>query len=347
MVSVIIAGGSGSRLWPISTPDYPKHLLKIAHEKSLLRNTYERARSISDDVFVITDISHAHHVLEQIPELKKNRLLVEPGRRGTANCIVLALARISKIIDPNDAIAFLSADHHVRDSRGFAHSFKIAAETSEKNKKIILVGVEPDYPATGFGYIQKDGIFDEGNFVFNVDSFKEKPDLKTAQEYVKSGNYLWNCGYFVGTLDAFEVAMKNFSPGLYNRYDEFRKISNQNFDKYYLSLVPDTIDYALIEKVDNLLVVPANFDWLDLGSYTDIHKVVDTDDDDVYIKGKNVGVEAVENAYIHNDENKPVVVIGLDNVVVVNTADGLLVARKDQSQKVKEVLSNLKRSSNK
>jgi mannose-1-phosphate guanylyltransferase len=141
--------------------------------------------------------------------------------------------------------------------------------------------------------------------------------------------------------------MKNFSPELFKRYNEFRKISNQNFDKYYLSLAPDTIDYALIEKVDDLLVVPANFDWLDLGSYTDIHKVVDTDDDDVYIKGKNVGVEAVENAYIHNDENKPVVVIGLDNVVVVNTADGLLVARKDQSQKVKDVLSNLKSSSNK
>ena len=342
MICVIIAGGSGTRLWPLSKPDYPKHLLTIASDKSLLRNTYERAKKLTDKIYVVSDISHAHHISDHIPELDAEYLIVEPGRRGTANCIIAALVKLRKENNPNEIIAFLHADHYIRDTRGFIHSFEVAADVSKENNRLVLVGVEPDYPATGFGYIQKDGMFDDKQFVYEVDSFKEKPDYVTAQKYVQSGDYLWNCGYFVGSINTFENTVKKFSPRLFESMEKLKlEKTAAGFNRTYLKLESDSIDYALIERVDNLLVVPATFDWMDLGSYNDIHKAVETDKNDIHVHGNNIGLEGVTNAYIHNEEDKPVAVIGLDNVVVVNTPNGLLVARKDQSQKVKDVLAEL------
>jgi mannose-1-phosphate guanylyltransferase/mannose-6-phosphate isomerase len=337
MIVCIIAGGSGTRLWPLSTPDYPKHLLSVnGDERSLLQNTYDRAKIIADDVYVITEKSHAHHVVEQLPDLDEKCFVIEPGRRGTASCIVAALARVAERHDKTEPIAVLSADHFIRDVVGFEHSFRVAGQVSKKEGRIVLVGVEPDHPSTGFGYIQKDDIYDEGTFVYKVHSFKEKPDYQTARSYVKSGKYLWNCGYFVGSVDTFTDKMKHHSPEL---HDNFQKLlsakSLEEFNSLYLGFENDTIDYALIEKVDDLLVVPASFDWMDLGSFGDLHLAVGADEAGNYTGQKGyVELEDVENSYIENHEDKPVAVVGLDNVVVINTKDGLLVARKDLGQKV-------------
>src|SRR3990167_8066077 len=161
MITVIIAGGSGTRLWPLSTPDYPKHLLKInGDENSLLQNTYERAKRISSDTYVITEIGHAHHIKEQLPELGDENFVIEPARRGTASCIVAALVHIASRHGQDEPIAFLAADHFIRDNDGFAHSFKVAGDASVASGRVVLVGVEPDHPSTGFGYIQKDNLFD-------------------------------------------------------------------------------------------------------------------------------------------------------------------------------------------
>lgn len=338
MITVIIAGGSGTRLWPLSTPDYPKHLLKInGNARSLLQSTYDRAKRISSDVYVLTEASHAHHVREQLPELGDDNFVIEPARRGTASCIVAALKHASDRHDADEPIAVLSADHHIRDVEGFIHSFKIAGEASAKEGRIVLVGVEPDYPATGFGYIQKDEVFDEKSFVFNVDSFKEKPDHDTAQEYVKSGNYLWNCGYFVGSLNTFLEKMKSHAPALHENYEALKAAQDEDaYREVYLGFENDTIDYALIEKVDDLLVAPAAFDWMDLGSFGDIHKAVESDENGNHVHG-DVEINDVDNSFIQNYEDKPLAVIGLDNVAVINTKDGILVTRKDLAQKVGEV----------
>jgi len=336
MITVIIAGGSGTRLWPLSTPDYPKHLLKIdGDDKSLLQNTYERAKPISRKVCVITDASHAHHVREQLPELADDCFVIEPARRGTASCIIAALAHLTDKCEPDEAIAFLSADHYIRDRNGFEHSFKIAAAASEKAGRIVLVGVEPDYPATGFGYIQKDKLYDEKTFVFNVHSFKEKPAYEVAQEYLRSGNYLWNCGYFVGSLNTFKSSMQKHATVMLDNYNKL--VAAKSTDEYtqtYLGFENDTIDYALIEKVDDLLVVPASFDWMDLGSFNDMHKAVEKDEVGNHCRGNQVRVDGVENSFIQNHEDKPMAIIGLDNVVVINTPEGILVARRDLSQQV-------------
>lgn len=339
MITVIIAGGSGTRLWPLSTPDYPKHLLKINDDdKSLLQNTYERAKNISSAIYVVTDASHAHHIKEQLPELKEGAFIVEPGRRGTASCIVAALSHLTGKHDAEEPIAVLSADHYVRDVAGFEHSFKIASDASAKSGRIVLVGVEPDHPATGFGYIQKDGIYDEKSLIYNVHSFKEKPEFKVASEYVKSGNYLWNCGYFVASLDTFKQKMKAHAPEMLKKYQQLLACkTDEQYQKTYLAFESDTIDYALIEKTDDLLVVPASFDWMDLGSFGDIHKAAESDAKGNHVHGDKVEVEGVENSIIQNHEDKPVAVIGLDNVAVINTPHGLLVTRKDLAQKVGEV----------
>ncbi len=344
MISVIVAGGSGTRLWPLSTPDYPKHLLKInGQHKSLLQNTYERVKDISSVVYVITDKGHAHHIKEQLPELGDEKFIIEPARRGTANCILAGLQKIAKHHDQDESVAFLPADHYIRDVAGFAYTFARAESVSQKDGRIVLIGIEPNYAATGFGYIQKGDKYEKG-LVFNVHSFKEKPDFNTAQKYLKSGHYLWNSGSFVGSVNTFLNKIHHFSPVLNKNYELLTTAKNEKaYLAAYLSFETDTIDYALIERVNDLLVIPAAFDWMDLGSFPDLHKAVDINELGNHIHGDSVELEQVTNSFVQNYGDKPVAVIGLDSVVVVNSPTGILVARKDLAQKVGEVSKRFKK----
>ncbi len=341
MIVVIIAGGAGTRLWPLSTPNYPKHLLKIGEDKnSILQNTYERAKKLTDKIYIVSEQGHIGEVKDQIKELPDDHYIVEPARRGTANCILAALVKLSSIVESNEPIAFIHSDHFIRDNNGFTHSFKLASQTSLDNGKIVLVGVEPKYPATGFGYIEKSDLEDEEHYVYKVGRFKEKPDFSTAQQYVNSGDYLWNCGYFVGSIDIFKSKMQEFAPELIGSFNKLLEAGDASFNDTYLDLESEAIDYALIEKVQDLLVIPASFDWMDLGSYTDLSSAVASNEDGNYTKGY-VEVIEVSNSYIDNQEDKPVAVLGLDNCVVINTKDGILVTRKDLSQKVGDVAKKI------
>lgn len=345
MITVIIAGGSGTRLWPLSTPDFPKQLLALTNEKSMVQNTYERAKRIGSEVYIIPDISHAHHIKAQLPDVDEDHFVTEPGRRGTANCIVAALAYISKRHKHNEPIAFIHADHHIRDVDGFLDSFKLAETVSIEREHITLIGIEPTFPATGFGYIERDGQIAEGSKAYRVQSFKEKPDFANAKRYVASGRYYWNCGYFVGSVDTFVSEMQTYAPSLFKNYQALLLAGDDTSEKYkntYLSFDNEVIDIALIEKAKELYVVPANFDWMDIGSFKDLHEANESDERGNHCRGANIYEDEVENTYIRNEENKPIVVIGLDNVVVVNTPDGLLVARKDLSQKVKDAVERMK-----
>ncbi|HUD10522.1 MAG TPA: mannose-1-phosphate guanylyltransferase [Candidatus Saccharimonadales bacterium] len=334
MIVVIIAGGSGTRLWPLSTPDYPKHLLKInGDDLSLLQHTYERAKQLTDKVYVVSDASHIDHVRDQLSELSEDHFIVEPARRGTANCIVAALVYIGQRHDHDDAIASIAADHYIRDTAGFTHSFQLANGVADSEKRIVLVGVEPDYPATGFGYIQKGELLSKEKDVYNVHSFKEKPDFDVAKTYVESGNYLWNCSYFIGSVNTFKTNMQAHASDLFDNYQKLAAASSEDYENVYLGFENVAIDYALMEKVPDLLVLPASFDWMDLGSFSDLHKAIGGDEQGNHTHG-NVELEGVTNSYVQNLDEKPLAVIGLDNVAVVNTPSGLLVARKDMAQEV-------------
>jgi len=344
MITVIIAGGSGTRLWPLSTPDYPKHLLKLVGDESVLQTTYNRAKMIADKVYILTEASHSDHVKQQIPELIDDNFIIEPGRRGTANCIVMALDVISRRHDADEPVAFIHSDHQIRDNEGFKKSFESAFEVSVKNHEITLIGIEPTYAATGFGYLERGEVIDSENNINKVVSFKEKPDEATAKNYIDTGRYLWNCGYFVGTVQIFLDEMNRSAAELKSTYDKLHSIDDFKSSEYrdaYLSLESSVIDTELIEKAKSLAVVGASFDWMDIGSFKDLHEANDSDTSGNHFRGEMIYDEGLRNVYIRNEEDKPVVVIGLEDVVVVNTPEGILVTHKDKTLKLKDAVTKI------
>ena len=345
MITVIIAGGSGTRLWPLSTPERPKQLLALTGDRTMVQQAYDRASRVSQKVYVVTEASHSDELRSQLPELGDENFLIEPGRRGTAHCIIFALDYISRRHEHSEPIAFIHSDHNVRDVEGFARSFSVAGRLSSERGVITLIGIEPTFPATGFGYIQRGEVIDEDRGIYSVESFKEKPDYDTALGYVQSGSYLWNCGYFVGSVEAFLSEMARSAPSLAETYRRLSSLGVHGGDRYnqsYLELDNQVIDTALIEKAESLAVVSAGFDWMDVGNFKDLHDIVTKDEQGNYLHGENIHSIEVENVYVRNEEpDKPVAVIGLDNIVVVNTRDGILVARKDVSAKSGDIAKKL------
>jgi mannose-1-phosphate guanylyltransferase/mannose-6-phosphate isomerase len=346
MITVIIAGGSGTRLWPLSTPDYPKHLLKLIGERTLLQQAFDRASLVGDSVYVVTEKSHANHVIEQLPELDASHVLIEPGRRGTAHCIIFALDYIARHHDNDEPVAFIHSDHNVRDVESFATSLKIAAKNSLERHEITLIGIEPTFPSTGFGYIERGGVINDKFNVYDVKSFKEKPNLEIAKKYLASGRYLWNCGYFVGSVNTFLNEMERSAPELTNHFNRLANIkehSGTDYNDEYLSFDNQVIDIALIEKAKSLAVVAASFDWMDVGSFKDLYSVIPQDDNGNCLSGDNIYADNIENSYVRNETNIPVAVIGLDDVVIVNTKNGLLVSRIDVSQRVGDIAKKIQK----
>ncbi len=344
MIVVIIAGGSGTRLWPLSTHDYPKHLLCLTNDNSLLQNTFDRVRTLTEveQIFVVSEASHAHHVIEQLPDVPEKNILIEPARRGTASCFLLALNAIKQRGYDDQAIFFLWADNIIRDRSGFTITANNAAELAEKTHKMVFIGVEPAYASTGLGYMEKGDRLQNGfKNVYELKKFVEKPDHKTAAHYFRSGNYLWNTGYLMATLTTLEAEIKANAKQL---WDNYQALQNSNdASKTYLGFEPQPIDKALSEGVTDALVMPGAFDWLDIGSFHDLHGVSEQDDDGNYRNGDNIELEQVTNSYVRNEQGLPVAVIGLDNIAVVATKNGFLVTNKTYAQKVGDISKRFKK----
>jgi mannose-1-phosphate guanylyltransferase/mannose-6-phosphate isomerase len=336
MIIVIIAGGQGTRLWPLSKADHPKHLLSLIDEGSLLQNTIKRVEPLTKSIYIVPEASHVAEVKKQIPAYKDN-IILEPARRGTANCIIFALAKLKKLIKPDEVVVFLHADHHIGDIESFRNTLQAAAEASSEQKKVALIGVAPDYPATGFGYIKTGAEIgsQKGLPILEVEKFVEKPDEKTARQYLKSHQYLWNLGLFAGNIDTFEREIKSSSPELWKRYE----ILLGGHDKKYLDFPNEAIDTALIEKIPDLVVIPGHFDWADIGSFRDLYEILRGGDSNVH-RGKVYDIDSKDSLIMGTD--KPIVTIGLENMIVVDTPEGILVCPKDKCQLVKEGVEKLK-----
>jgi mannose-1-phosphate guanylyltransferase/mannose-6-phosphate isomerase len=336
MTIVIIAGGQGTRLWPLSRAEQPKHLLSLVNEDSLLQNTISRVESLTDSIFIVPEASHLDDVKKQIPKYKNN-IIVEPTRKGTAHCILFALAELKNKISNDEVIVFLHADHHIGDIDSFKETVEATVKASKELKKITLIGVAPDYPATGFGYIKtgKEVANEDGLPIMSVEKFVEKPDEKTARSYFKSKKYLWNLGLFAGSINTFEAEIKKSNKSLWKRY-------NQLFEKdaleSYMNFPNEPIDTALIEKVKDLIVVPGHFDWADIGSFKDLYEILRNGDSNVH-KGDVYDIDSKESLVIA--DKKPIITIGLDNLIVVDTPEGILVCPKDKCQLVKDGVEKL------
>lgn len=341
MITVIIAGGAGTRLWPLSTHDYPKHLLKLTDDKSLLQNTVDRVSTLtsSNKIFVIPEASHVQHVYEQLGHIDKENILVEPGRRGTASCFLLALAEIKKRGFEDEPIFFLWADHLIRNTDGFAMTILKAGSIAADEKKLVFIGVEPSYPSTGLGYMERDGDVEHWQGAYYLESFKEKPDKKTAEKYYRSGKYFWNTGYMIGSLSVFEREIESKSKRLWKDYQEL--LSSKDASATYLAFTPEPIDTALSEKVEDAIMVPASFDWADVGSFKDLHDISEQDDSGNHARGSKIELEHTSNSYVRNETDNPVAVIGLDNVVVVASPSGVVVTNKNFAQNVGDVAKRL------
>lgn len=347
MIVIIVAGGSGTRMWPLSTPEYPKHLLTIVGDKSLLQNTFERAKKVTsvDKIYISTEAGHVDYVYDQLPELARENVVVEPARRDTMPCIMNALQLISTKHPHNEPVASIHADHHIRDVQGFAQALKVAGEVSAEQGRITLLGIEPHQPDGKYGHIHKGEIFDKEDFVYEVKGFVEKPEYKIAKEYFESGEYLWNMGYFVAPYSVFEKAIRTHSdPHWSEQLDRLIGAKTQEErDAIYLDFENLAIDYGLMEKVPDLLIMPGTFDWMDVGSFDDVFKITTQNEDGNATMGDNIHLIDVEDSYIRNmDPGKPVAVVGLDNVTVVNTDHGVLVMRTVHAQKVKEIANRVK-----
>jgi mannose-1-phosphate guanylyltransferase len=343
MIVVIIAGGSGTRLWPLSTNNFPKHLLALVNERSLLQNTFDRVKMLtsSDKIYVVTDASHSEHVIKQLPDMDDRKILVEPARRGTASCVLYALSQIEKDFGEDQPIFFLWADHLVRNVDGFVSNVLRAADIAKSLRKLVFIGIEPSYPATGFEYIKMGEPLSEWYGARKLISFIKRPNTTIAKQFIDTGKYLWNSGYLVGMKSDLVGSMRLLNPELHLNLERLKNAPPKEFAGVYSSLESMTIEVALSQYVTDAIVVEGSFDWADVGSFSDLHKVSLLDEEGNHVTGENVFLEGSTNSYVRNHTDTPVAVVGLDGVMVINTPQGILVANANHSQKIGDVAKRI------
>jgi mannose-1-phosphate guanylyltransferase/mannose-6-phosphate isomerase len=335
MKSIILAGGVGSRLFPLSREYYPKQFIKFkAFGKSLFQLTFKRTLKLSslDDIYIITNKKHKFLVLGQIEELGYNfdedNILVEPVGKNTLPAIYYGV-KVIKERDGDDTVAVFPSDHLIEDKEEFVKSVKDGIKLADDY--LITFGIKPNKPHTGYGYIKPGEKLDIG---YKVDEFKEKPDLETAKKYIESG-YLWNSGMFLFKTDIFEEDVKKYCPEVYEAFKD------GSIEEIYKKVPDISIDYGIMEKSDRVAVIPLTIKWSDLGSFDAIYEVFEKDENENVVYGENVVLNSKGNlVYTHN--KKLVSMIGVNDLIVVDTKDALLICNKGDSQKVKDVVKYLK-----
>lgn len=349
MFGLIMAGGSGTRFWPKSRSKHPKQLLRIFNERSMIQNTVDRLNSLIPDsrLFIVSTEAQADQIKKQLPLLDEENLIIEPRGKNTAPCIGLA-ALFMERIDPEDIMVVLPADHLIENNQTFIQTLKVAAKVAAETECLVTIGIQPNYPATGYGYIQfNQQIKDmDGISVLKVKTFAEKPNLDTAQRFLESGEFLWNSGIFVWKIKTILREIEEYLPHLYQGLLEVRKHLGtekqaETIKRVYRQIKSISIDYGVMEYAKDVVVLKGNFGWNDLGSWDEVYKLLPKDANGNVLIGNHI-IKNGKGCLI-DSHDKFVAVLGLNDVIVINTDDAILICNRHQAQDVKEIVEIAKR----
>jgi mannose-1-phosphate guanylyltransferase len=346
---VIMAGGIGSRFWPMSRNNFPKQFLDILGTgRSLLQQTYERFKGICppENIFIVTNESYVEHVRSQLPQMNPDQILAEPQRRNTAPCIAYAAFKI-RSINPEANMVVAPSDHIIRDEGGFTLAINKALNFTKENDSLLTLGIQPNRPDTGYGYIQFNDDENTEKFkISRVKTFTEKPNLEMAKFFLKSGDFLWNAGIFVWNIKAILNAFRQNLPEMYSIFDEGKNIFNTNEEadfvrKAYTQCTNISIDYGIMEKAKNVYVLSAEFGWSDLGTWRSLYEHVPHDEHSNAVVG-NVMMENSTGCIINISKDRLAVIQGLHDFIVVQSENVLLICRKDDEQLVRTMVNDVK-----
>ena len=346
-----MAGGIGSRFWPMSRNTLPKQFLDIMGTgKTLIRQTYERFLKICppENIYIVTNEQYQEHVFAQLPELNKNQVLAEPQRRNTAPCIAYAAFKISQI-NPDANMVVAPSDHVINDEKNFQEAIRIGLEFTRKHQGLLTIGIQPSRPDTGYGYIQfKEKVEDENFGINEVKTFTEKPNLEMAKFFLKSGEFLWNSGIFLWNSKAILEAFEKNLPDMYTLFQEGKNIYNTSKEsefirKTYEKCTNISIDYGIMEKAKNVYVLSAELGWSDLGTWTSVYENAEKDEDKNAIKSKHIiTYNSKGNIIRFKNNNKAAIIDGLKNYIIVDTEKALLICPRENDQLIKEYIQDLK-----
>lgn len=349
--AVIMAGGSGTRFWPKSTKALPKQFLNLFGKGTMIQNTANRIKDIipQERIMVVTNDSYVSIVKEQLPKVPADNIVGEPIAKNTAPCVAIAAELLYKK-DPDAVMVVLPADHHITEPEAFNTYLKSAVAKAESGDHLVTIGINPDRPETGFGYIHADSSSEESfeaNVVHPVKAFTEKPDLPTAEKFLESGDYFWNSGMFVWKA---ETVLNEIEQHLPSMYEEVKAASPEFYTDMHEAAVNDfyhacesiSIDYGIMENSKSVYVVPGEFGWNDVGSWTAVYDLADKDKLGNAVQTMFATFAGAENNLVFSNSEKMISLVGVENVAVVETEDAILVCDLNSAQGVKQIVEQLK-----
>lgn len=342
---VIMAGGIGSRFWPMSNDTMPKQFLDILGTgRSLLQITVDRfvnAVCPIENIWVVTSEKFLPIVQEQLPNVRRRNILLEPCRRNTAPCIAYVSWSI-KSVNPNANVVVAASDHFVQDVENFRQSINTCLNFTEETDSIVTLGIRPTFPSTGYGYIEADLSYSSSTNtnIFRVDSFKEKPELEVAKKYIQENNYYWNSGIFIWNINTIINAFRVYKPELAKIFDDLTPYYGTAEEQKYINEKFPTcenisVDYAIMEKAEEIYVFPASFGWSDVGSWSSLKSLLPVDMHNNACVGPDIKTFETSNCIIHTSGEKQVVVQGLDGFIVVERDGVLLICKLSEEQRIK------------
>lgn len=344
--ALIMAGGRGERFWPKSRKSLPKQFLSLTDDgRTMIQLTVDRISSLVDikDVYIATNKNYLPLVQEQLPDVPKENIICEPVGRNTAPCIGLGAAHVQKK-DGDALMIVLPSDHLIKNNELFAQTLKNALDVAQNGPNLVTIGITPNYPETGYGYIKFDAQKKDGE-AFSVERFVEKPDLEKAKEYLADGSYLWNSGMFVWKASTVLSCVKEFMPDLYSGLEKLQAaVGTDGYEKLLESVFPtlpsESIDYGVMEKAKSIYILPGDFGWDDVGSWLAVGRIKALDETNSAISGNVVAVNCEHN--IIQGGKKLIAAVGLKRLVVVDTDDAILICAKESAGDIKKVLQNLR-----